>query len=330
MTWIADLEDERRRLTELIETRMDDDSPSVQLGLQSLKNRLAEVVKTLEDAARPRLRLKLTGAAVHNHEIDVNALAPILGELQETISSIGQALRGTATTFSSIPTDIRLETAMSVEAFEPGSVVISLRTAPDPRATTPTLAEKLDDRSQPLGVAAMDRLIQLARIARSDDVNDDALIDDVFPLGARTYLHLSKLVKTLVDTETEADLSALSPIEGERHAFLGLPAARRINDVLRRTNVAVERQDYVGELRGVSSVRNAFELLLPEGKLIVGKVREDLVPQLRQWYEKRVLATFDITITRSLTTGAESQRFLLIGLADASADSPGEQFIQTG
>jgi hypothetical protein len=317
MTWIADLEEERRRLQEMIDARGGNQSPSVRLGMRSLERRLDEIGKSLKNGARPHVSLHLTGPPVHGHEILVKALAPVLDELQETISSIGQALRGAATASSSIPADIRQETALTVEAFTPGSVVIHLRTEPDRRVVEPSLFEGiLQGDDQPLAIAAMDRLIGLTNLARSGDSDDDALVEDVFPLGPRTYAHLNRLMKSLMENELEADINVTSPIEGERGAFLGTSAVKRIYDVLRRTNVAVETSEFLGELRGVSSVRNAFELLLPEGTVLSGKVREDLVPQLRKWYEKRVLATFDVTVTRSLTTGTEYRRHLLVGLSE--------------
>lgn len=315
MSWLADLERERQLLSLLLGERLQDDSPSSRATIPQLERRLQELEDEIESSIRPRIEVRLQGTAVEGHKIRVETVGRFLEEFQETVSSIGQALRGTATSSSSIPSDIREETAFFLESLKPGSVVLSLRSHPDPRALQPTIIPELETaRETPLVVEATRRLFRLAKLARNDDEHDDAIVEDVFPLGARTYKHLDGLVRALVDGGVEVELSFLSPIEGETDVHLGVPTAKRIRDVLRRTRVAALTERIEGELRGVSSVRNAFELVTPDRGIITGRVREDLVPALRQWYEHRVNATVDITITRSLSTGVERHRYLLVGL----------------
>ncbi|MEU4234020.1 hypothetical protein AB0F17_57940 [Nonomuraea sp. NPDC026600] len=150
-------------------------------------------------------------------------------------------------------------------------------------------------------------------------MNEDELVDDVYPLGPRTYKHLNDLMKIIADEELGVDLSLYSPSgDIEETATIGAPSARRIQSVLRRTRIAEDREVVRGELKGVSSLRNAFEVVAPDNRVIRGRVREDLVPSLRLWYEKQIIATLEVTVTISLSTGQERKRYLLIGLADAS------------
>lgn len=321
MTRISELEQELKKLRELIAASKVDPSPSRRLASASLERRLREVRERLADATRPQLLVSLNGPSVRDHEIELETLGPFLDELQETVSSIGQALRGSATAFSSIPMDIREETALSFTASKPGSVVLSLRAPSDPRPQEELPFPDLDEKSKPLSVAAMERLISLARLAKSNAVESEALVEDIYPLGARTYKHLNTLVRIIAEKEISADLTLRAPVEGEHHGSLTAASARRIHEVLKRTRVAEESSEITGQLRGVSSIRNAFELATPEGSVISGKVREDLVPSLRSWYERPVIATLEVTVTRSLTTGAEKRRYLLVGLADAGQGS---------
>ncbi|MBC6457195.1 hypothetical protein [Actinomadura sp. HBU206391] len=317
MTWISELEEEEQTLERLIAEKMQVDSGSLRLSVSSLKRRLEEVRARLSSATRPQLEIRLVGTAINDHEVRLELLGPFLEELQQTVSSIGQALRGSATAASSIPKEVRDQTALSYNASGPGSVVLYLRAPSDPRvAEEIPYPELLDERTKPLAVAAIERLLALAQHARSG-TPDDSLVDDVYPLGPRTYKHLNSLVRLISDSETDAEFTLSAPIEGELNASLDAVAARRIHDVLKQTRVAEEFQEIVGELRGVSSIRNAFEVITPEGRVITGKVREDLVPSLRNWYEKPVIASLEVTVSRSLTTGLERRRHLLTGLADA-------------
>lgn len=317
MTWVSDLERERQTLERLINATKSERSPSRRLSLRSLQSRLYEVQEKLADATRPQLLIHLSGSSVSGHEIKLEALGPFLDELQETVSSIGQALRGRATAFSSIPMHIREETSLTLEAASAGSVVLHLRAPSDPRPQEDVLFPVLDDQEKPLAIASVERLISVVRLARKTSIESEALVEDIYPLGARTYKHLNSLVKLISETDTNAELTLRSPVEGEINGALTPSSARYIHSILERTRIAEESQDIVGELRGVSSVRNAFELVTPEKKLISGKVRESLVPSLRTWYERPVIATLEVSVTRSLSTGAERRRYLLVGLAEA-------------
>ncbi|MDA0632143.1 hypothetical protein OUY22_01850 [Nonomuraea sp. MCN248] len=316
MTWIASLEEERQALEHMIAERANDTSPSVRLSLASLRRRLEQILARLDDCKRPKVRIDLTGSAVAGTEIKLDALGPFLDELQETVSSIGQALRGSATAFSSIPSDIRDQTSLSLEATAPGSIVLHLRAPADPRTGEELPFPETTDRPAPLAVAAVERLILVARDAQPEDLNEDALVDDVYPLGPRTHKHLNSLLRIMADSGIDAELSLFSPVDGEQRANLSATQARRIHEVLKRARIGEETQERVGALRGVSSLRNAFELVTPEGEVIAGKVREDLVPQLRNWYERQIIATLEVTVSHSFTTGITRTKYLLIGMAD--------------
>ncbi|MED7930428.1 hypothetical protein SMD20_39815 [Nonomuraea sp. LP-02] len=316
MTWIANLEEERQELEQMIAERASDSSPSVRLALSSLRRRLEQVVARLDDCRRPKVRIDLAGSAIVGNEIKLDALGPFLDELQETVSSIGQALKGSATAFSSIPSEIREQTSLSLEAAAPGSVVLQLRTPADPRTEDELPFPDATDQPPPLAVAAVERLLSVVRDAQPEDLNEDTLVDDVYPLGPRTHKHLNSLLRIMADAGIDAELSLLSPIDGERRAHLRATQARRIHEILKRARVGEEIQEKVGVVRGVSSLRNAFELVTPEGEVLVGKVREDLVPQLRNWYERQVIATLEVTVSQSFTTGITRTKYLLIGMAE--------------
>jgi hypothetical protein len=313
---IASLEEELGKLKRLL-SQAADDSPSVRLMAGSLRQRMEEVHRELADALRPHLRIHLDGPSVIDHGIKLEALGPLLDELQETVSSIGQALRGSATAFSSIPMDIRQETALVLDTAVPGSVVLHVRGPAAPVAEEIELFP-VDAEAQSLAITALGRLMSVARSASAMDMNEDDLVDDVYPLGPRTYKHLNDLMKIIADEELGVDFSLYSPSKEEETATISAPSARRIQEVLRRTRVAEDRDIVRGELKGVSSLRNAFEVVTPDNRVIRGRVREDLVPSLRLWYEKQILATLEVTVTISLSTGQERKKYLLIGLADAS------------
>src|SRR5690606_36368904 len=124
-------------LEELIAQSEGEDTPAVRLSIQSLRRRLREVTDALASATRPRVAVRLSGPNVRRNEIAVSALAPFLQEFQETLSSIGQALEGSATSSSSIPKDIRDRTKLVLSSTGPGSFVFDLHAPSDPRVVEP-------------------------------------------------------------------------------------------------------------------------------------------------------------------------------------------------
>ncbi|MDT0263196.1 hypothetical protein [Jatrophihabitans lederbergiae] len=293
-----------------------DDSPSSQLLRASMERRREQVQREYEPLVSPVLRVVMRGKPVRGHQVFVDSLSKLIHELQESVSSIGQAMRGVATDRSAIPASIRQETAFRLVAVHPGSVELELLGPEDERVTTPTLFEETEDlRPEPLVGASVNVLLDLLVIAGRHQSLDDDLIEAVLPLGPRSFAHLKALANAVVDEEFDVDLGWRSPVMGERVERLDMARSRRLRDALGRTQLIRETTNIRGQLGGASLFRGAFELRTIEGDTVRGRVQQDLVPQLQAWFGRWVIATVETSVSTEAGTGRERPHYLLSGLA---------------
>jgi hypothetical protein len=83
-----------------------------------------------------------------------------------------------------------------------------------------------------------------------------------------------------------------------------------------------ETETIRGQLGGASLFRGAFELRTVEGRTIRGRVQQDLVPQLTDWFGRWVVAIVDTSVTVESGSGREKPHYVLAGLAsDPEAES---------
>lgn len=318
MSNLSELRDHVTRLEDAVESLVPfESSPAMLLMSQGLAEIRDDVHDQVREARRARLQVVLNGVPIVGHEIRVDALARLLHSLQESVSSVAQSLTGKATTRAAIPGPLREATALNLSAVFPGSFGAVLRgPAPEEDPVQPSFdfvdetATVLDD--------AVDRILTLIDLANSGEVNDDPIIEAVLPLGSRAFSHLAALSSAIVDEEMTATLDWDSPISPEpRTASLTKVAAQRLGDVLGRNKMSDRQTVIEGRLGTVSDLRNRVELETDEGDIVPARVVEEIVPSLRDFYTKRVQATFDVTTVRSLITGLEKNSYVLIGLSSA-------------
>lgn len=288
-------------------------SPGAALMQRNLREVRDELRADLEDARRARLDVVLEGVPVAGHEVRVDALAKVLRSLQEAVSSVAQAITGKATSRASIPGPLRDATSLRLAAVFPGSFGAVLRGPLERDGAEQPLFE-LDGSVPTLLDEAVGRLLQIIALAAVDDPADSSIIDAVLPLGARSFKHLNELAGAILDEEMSARLSFASPSAPTRRVVLNRAAARSLSDALGRNRLTEDQEVMVGHLGTVSDIRNRIELQT-EDRIIAARVIDELVPQLADFYSRRVTATFDVTLLRSLVTGEERRSYVLVGLA---------------
>jgi hypothetical protein len=301
-----------------------DDSPSSQLFRASLQRRLDEVTSEYEPLVTPVLRVVLRGKPVRGHQVFIDSLSKLIHELQESLSSIGQAMRGEATERAPIPASIREQTAFRLVAVHAGSVELELHGPMDERLSMPTLFDDANGPSEPepLISQSVHTLLDLLVLAGRQQALDDELVDAVLPLGARSFGHIQSLAAVVVEEEFDIDLGWRSASDVERRERLDTARSRRLQDVLSRTQLVRETRTMRGQLGGASLFRGAFELRTHEGTTVRGRVQQDLVPQLQDWFGRWVIATVDTSITLEPGTGRESAHYILAGLATDPESGP--------
>ncbi|WP_421743314.1 hypothetical protein [Cellulomonas sp.] len=305
------------------------DVPDLPPGAALMRRGLAEirddVRADLSDARRARLEVVLQGVPVVGHEVRIDALAKLLHSLQESVSSIAQAIAGKATARAAIPGPLRDATALRLASVFPGSFGAVLRGPIDDAEGEQGLFE-LDEAVPTLLDTAVGTILDVVALAAVDDPNDMSIVEAVLPLGARSFKHLNALSAAIVDDDLSARIAFVSPGALPRSVLLDRAAARALSDALGRNRLTEDQEVLIGHLGTVSDIRNRVELQT-ESEIITARVIDEVVPLLAQFYSRHVAATFDVTTVRSLVTGEERKSYLLVGLSTEGAPEPLDQSV---
>lgn len=286
-------------------------------GIDQMRDDLAEAVDV---ALRPELKVVIDGVPVTGHEIRVDALSRLLYSLQESISSVAQALTGKATERASLPALIRDSTSLRLAAVFPGSFGATLRGPVDAK-----IEALIDSGQDPLFAQeevetlldqAVDVLLDVIDLAGAEGADDGPIIEAVLPLGSRAFKHLKDLSDAIVDRGITASLDWKHLGQETRHAIVDKRSARRLNDVLTMNRVTEDTETIHGYLGTASEFHGGrLEIQRDSGEVISAKVSDDLVPRLGEFYSQRVEADAIVTIARSTATGAERKSYVVTGLA---------------
>lgn len=300
---------------------------AMRAAARGLRQMGAQIQRDIEVALRPQLDVTIEGVPVKGHEIRVSALSRLLHSLQESVSSVAQALTGEATARASLPALIRDSTALSLAAVFPGSFGATLRGPVDKEAEAMTaigqdpLWDPQEHRT--LLDQAVDTVLDIVALAAADEADDEPIIEAVLPLGARAFKHLKDLSDAIVDNELSANIAWTHLGEPQRQVQVSKRTAQRLNDVL-TANKVTERPR---QLRGYMGTASEFhggriEIQTDDGKVIPAKVAEDLVAELASYYTRRVQAETIETTARSTATGTEKYSYLVVGLSTLPDEEP--------
>lgn len=286
-------------------------------GIDQMRDDLTEAVDL---ALRPELKVVIDGAPVKGHEIRVDALSRLLYSLQESISSVAQALTGKATERASLPGMIRDSTSLRLAAVFPGSFGATLRGPVDAKIEAMIEAGQdplfPQDEIETLLDQAVDVVLDVIDLAGAEGADDGPIIDAVLPLGGRAFKHLKDLSDAIVDREMTANLDWKHLGRETRHSTVDKQSARRLNDVLTMNRVTETTEVIRGHLGTASEFHGGrLEIQRDNGDVISAKVADDLVPRLGEFYSQRVEADAIVTIARSTATGNERKSYVVTGLA---------------
>lgn len=269
-----------------------------------------ETLGQLVPPERPEVSIRLHGAGVPGHEMPVRGAAAILLSLQETVSSIGQALRYDPTLQGAIQGQIIAATKLSITSdVGLGSVVFRLLGPGE--AITGSEARELTG-TDTLVDAAMAKLFALVEQSAAQGPDSSELAQELRRLGPRTAKHLSDLAKRVLADEIDVDLSWRSPAGRRRQASLQRSAAHALTRAIELNKVETQVIELPGILDTISTAHK-LELRTDEGRVHLA-VSRDLAPTLGPFYNQPVVATVERTITWSTNTGKEKRTFMLLSV----------------
>lgn len=283
---------------------------------RSLLARKEELVGLLAAALvglqQPGLRLYLDGGPVSGKTIAAGFLGRALEELQGSLHALGASLLGRVGERGLLTSRAVEETQFLVTGIVPGSFGVVLE-APLGPIQQSMLTEETD---LSLAERATSRLIDLLEIGSTAETND-ALVEALGDLGLRPVNRLRGFADLMRDSEATVRLEWQSPDVPERDLEMDRGQIRRLAGHLASVEAREETITVRGWLGGASKIRGRFELEV-DGRLYSGAAAPDVIESVEKYFNRRCEADLVVTVTRSLTSGKEFQRYYLVGLRLAS------------
>jgi hypothetical protein len=253
-----------------------------------------------------QLDVRLSGAAVREHDVSVRVLAGVLGPLQESLTAVGQALRQNPTGRGRVPTAIVDATELSISPqLTAGSIVLHL-SGPAEATTGDELPEATGTESL---VDASLRAVFSVLAESQDDVATSGLSGELRRLGPRTAKHLNDLAQRVLDDDVQVGLVWRLGTTSQR-ASLDRRSALALHDAIQRNRVEVSEVVLTGRLLTVSTVRKA-ELDMGDAGTVKLSVDPDLALSLGDYYDRDVTVGAQQTTTWSTNTGVEKRTYAL-------------------
>jgi hypothetical protein len=268
---------------------------------------------------RPEVDVRLHGLGVPAQEVAVRDAAAILLSVQETVASIGQALRQDPTLQGSIQAQILKATELHMTPDITGGSVVFHLFGPGESVTGDEAAELTG--TDTLVDAAMSQLLSIVEQSAALGPDSSELARDLRRLGPRTAKHLSDLVRRVISDEIDIDLSWRNPTGQRRRATIARSAAMALEHAIALNRVDTQIVEIAGVLVTISTQVKA-ELNTESGRIHM-TVDPDLAATLGPFYNQEVRAVVEQVTTWSTNTGRETKAFRLleIRLTDTEAGS---------
>jgi hypothetical protein len=242
--------------------------------------------------------------------VSAGLLASTLSELQLAVSSAAAAqIHGERTRFGPFRADVSAQSTMRVTGFMEGSFVVSLEGPPHRGAQL-----TLDERTEvPAYDDALRRVLNVLEALQGDaPAAADQSVSELD--SVRAIHHIRSLARSISERDTAVSIVDRSPFttQGPREVGIRMGGAQRIVHALDATRQTSEVARRRGRLTGVRWSRASFDLELPDGTLISGRVVADLRERVQELFDREVEA--EIKTTSTVGRGGVRTTHTLIGL----------------
>lgn len=269
---------------------------------------------------RPEVDVRLHGLGVPAQEVAVRDAAAILLSVQETIASIGQALRQDPTLQGSIQAQILKATELHMTPDITGGSVVFHLFGPGESVTGDEAPELTG--TDTLVDAVMNQLLSIVEQSAALGPDSSELARDLRRLGPRTAKHLSDLVRRVISDEIDIDLSWRNPAGQRRGATLARHAAMALERAIAVNRVDTQIVEMVGVLVTISTQVKA-ELKTDSGRIHM-TVDPDLAATLGPFFNRQVRSVVEQVTTWSANTGKETKAFRLLEIRPADTETGSE------
>jgi hypothetical protein len=277
-------------------------------GLVDRQAHLLHEIKILEGGAPLEIRF-VGGTGQIGKSIAVGLLADTLSELQLAIHSAAAAqIHGERVRFGPFRADVAAASTLRVTGFREGSFVVTLD-GPQHRGAQLTVDQQQEN--PPFDEATLRVLNVIHSLQGDDAAAADLAVADLD--SVRAVHHIRALAHAIAQRDTAVSIVDRGPFGIEpREVGIRLGGARKIVEALDATRQSISVTRYQGRLTGVRWSRATFDLELPDGRLISGRVVADLRERVQELFDRQVDAEIRTTTTRG--RGGIRTSHALIGL----------------
>lgn len=294
----ADYERELAELDAMIVQELADlerapDDFSAQLSLRSLEQRRAELRNEMAAAAETGLPgeefdLIFKGGPVHQNRLAAEFMGNVLVKLQKLVTSMLAGERSESALTGPIKNSIRKASELQFAGSFAGSFGMRLEAIPE----QPDL-----DGSTPLGPT----LQAVVELLEAKD-NPEMVLERVSRLNVRAAKDYTELIGEL--SSNEADMRVVWPrLTGETEVSLRSNEAKRLRDILKDVHTETSGRYYWGKLDISNRRHGRFGFQTDQGEIFDGTVEEQLIPDLRLYYDQHCKAWIETKVVRHLQTG---------------------------
>lgn len=243
------------------------------------------------------VEIELVGGAEATHQIETGFLATFLGELQDTVASVVQALTTGATERGTIPASAMNAAVMRLTAMAPGSFLMRIN-GPERFVDASLLG---DDEPLPEFDAALSRIMDVIDASQVDIEGEDLRAALVELGGQRASSHLMKLTQSVARSGTRTELVHRSRfLDAPRRSSMSTGVADRLHALLAETTQETTVVVLRGMLTGVRWRNQTFDLEVTEQeetRTVHGSVVTSIRDRVRELFDGPVRAELEQTTT---------------------------------
>lgn len=274
-------------------------------GLLKMKTNLrADLVAILRHRKREIITISLDGNKFSKHTASLSELGHFLVRLQALYTSIAQAIKTGPTLRGRIAAAIQAPTEMRMASVFPSSFGMNL-----------FVQSEFDLHGNSISSDALDSLFQLLTSCEKEP----DLMRLSGELGRRAFNHLRRMATDLRNTSSQIKIE-WSDYTGTQHVWDAdsVKSSTIVDRIDNITETNSTLKTISGRLVGASLLKNRFEILTGDMKLIEGKVVSGLTESLEQHFGDNCHA--EIVETELLDKGNQDRKtyYTLVSLSGAT------------
>lgn len=275
----------------------------------------AKHVSGSQDPDPTEVAVRMHGTGVEGHRVPIDVAAPLLGDIQKTLTWIGSALRQSsevhATGKGKKEKGIRRATRMYLEPQQsPGSVIFHL--IADPVTDGPSDGLFTSASQSTILDSAISEFLVIIESAESDDpASLGSLTGELRKMGPNVASALDSIAKGMSKKGIDLDITWTNPTGKRTRATIGKRGAEALRYAVEASKSEVRTIEMLGRLETVSMGADPIRLETPSGEDFRMVVDPSVGTEVGPLFGAMVLARAEETIVRQ-TSGRVRRTYRLL------------------